>query len=47
MTKFKHQKAPSKGGHHLGLFNPTTHLIWYRETPRSVTHLTNYGARRL
>jgi len=21
------QKAPSKGGHHLGLFDPTTHLF--------------------
>ena len=22
-----HQKAPGKGGHHLGLFDPLTHLL--------------------
>lgn len=27
---FGHQKAPGKGGHHLGLFDPTTHR---RSTP--------------
>ena len=24
---FDHQKAPGKGGHHLGLFDPLTHLL--------------------
>ncbi len=24
---FCHQKAPGKGGHHLGLFGPITHLF--------------------
>ena len=44
---FGHQKAPGKGGHHLGLFDPTTHR---RSTPedrkRDPPH-TNTGARRL
>ena len=24
---FNYQKAPGKGGHHLGLFDPLTHLL--------------------
>ena len=33
VLKNKHQKTPSKGGHHLGLLDPTTHLYWFRESP--------------
>ena len=38
--------APGKGGHHLGLFGPTTHLLRHPENSGSVTHLT-HGVRRL
>lgn len=30
---FKRQKALGKGGHHLGLFDPTTHHCLIPETP--------------
>ena len=43
---FKHQKAPGEGGHHLGLFDPLTHLLRQPGQTRSVTHLT-HGVRRL
>ena len=35
MTKFKHQKDPSKGGHHLGLFDPITLLLDTGEAPEA------------
>lgn len=35
-----HQKAPGKGGHHLGLFGPITHRRSTPGCPRSATHLT-------
>ena len=33
LARQNHQKAPGKGGHHLGLFDPTTHR---RERPRKL-----------
>ena len=33
LTRQNHQKAPGKGGHHLGLFDPTTHR---QERPRKL-----------
>ena len=36
---FGYQKAPGKGGHHLALFDPSSHPV----KGHSVTHLTTYG----
>ena len=33
LVRQNHQKAPGKGGHHLGLFDPTTHR---QERPRKL-----------